>query len=204
MTLKEAFHYQNYLEKLMTETLNAIQPRNAIQETRIHKRNASNPEAQDAVEEVPRDVVYPMDAMIRFAHDLISQKYMLTREISRAKANSDNICLDAEIEANKYRQRLAANLTRLLAKKPEKSIVQGRGYKLDINQVQVPYYYDIEIVQADAFDRPGIREDMRSTATLSNEVSLDIEREIVTLTVDYDPPYPVDASFDEVMEEYTK
>ncbi len=201
MNLKEAFRYQNYLDMLMDAAQANINTRNAMKVVRAHQCSASNPEAEDWIEVVERENYYNIDSVLSFALWLIGERYGLSAAITEAKELAP-CSIDAEIEENKFRQRLARSIGNLLQSKTGKSKTTGKGYKLDINKTQVPYVYDILETQEDDFDRSEARRIMKKLQSQSDVTSSEIERVFLSAEVDYTPPFQVDSPFEEVFAEY--
>lgn len=202
MNLKEAFRYQNFLDRMMLSVRDSIsQKDHALKTTETHFCSAANPEAKDRVEAVDKGEFYQNDDVIRLGLKLIEEKKVLSCAIAQAKLLT-GVNIDAEIETNKFRQQMATGLKYMLGFKPGKRKSQARGYKFDINQAQVPYIYDMEVVDEDNFDRAAAKEVMRRLVDESDAVSTRVEMALVNTTVDYAPPFNVNDTFDDVMQEF--
>lgn len=202
MNLKEAFRYQNFLDRMMLSVRDSIsQKDHALKTTETHFRSAANPEAEDRVEEVNNGEFYQNDDVIRLGLKLIDEKKTLSYAITQAKL-SCGVNIDAEIETNKFRQNVVMGIKYMLGCKPGKRKTQARGYKFDINQVQVSYVYDMEVVDEDNFDRATAKEIMRRLVDESDTMSTKVEMALVNTNVDYVPPFNVNDTFDDVMQEF--
>lgn len=202
MNLKEAFRYQNFLDRMMLSVRDSIsQKDHALKTTETHFCSAANPEAKDRVEKVDKGEFYQNDDVIRLGLKLIEEKKTLSHAIAWAKSYS-GVNIDAEIETNKFRQQAVAGIKCMLGFKPGKRKSQARGYKFDINQTQVPYVYDMDIVDEDNFDRTAAKEIMRRLVDEADAVSTKVELALVNTNVDYTPPFNVNDTFDDVMQEF--
>lgn len=202
MNLKEAFRYQSFLDKMMFSTQGNISDRDhAMKTTEIHHCHLANPEVSDRTEQVDKGEFFLNDDVIRLGVRLVDEKSKLSAAITAAKAAS-GINIDAEIETNKFRQKLAGEIMRMLKMKPGKKKAQARGYKFDVNQIQVPYIYDMEVIDEDNFDREESKKIMRHLVEESDAVSTMVEMALVNTKVDYEPPFNVNDSFEDVMQEF--
>ena len=65
MNLKEAFRYQNLLERLMNEATTALSTQaNLLKVTKLHLRSKVKPEAQDETEEADETDLMDPDLVI--------------------------------------------------------------------------------------------------------------------------------------------
>ena len=200
MNLKEAFRYQKFLDNLMYQATNSITNREHSMKTlRTHRMNAANPEASDRVEEIiPDHPFHPSDDVIRFMQWLIAEKQKLSEAVGEAKASA-GFDIDAAIETNKFRQQLNASVKRMLNFNGSTRIERGQGWKFNNEGVQSPYYYDLEVVTAQAFDKDRAREVMRNAIQEADAVSSRIDAALINCTVSYEPVFDVNDSFDDVM-----
>ncbi len=202
MNLKEAFRYQSFLDKAMAAVQMHLSDKDhAMKTTEIHHCSATNPDAPDRTEQVDKGEFFLNDDVIRLGVKLIEEKSKLSAAITTAKAAS-GINIDAEIETNKLRQKLTGSMTQMLKMKPGKRKTQARGYKFDVNQTQVSYIYDMEVVDEDNFDREQAKKTVRHLVEESDTVSTMVEMVLVNTKVDYDPPFNVNDGFEDVMQEF--
>lgn len=203
MNLKESFRYQSYLERLMREASESIQKRDhCLTVERYHKRHKADPDAEDMTETVEVDKFFSNNDVMRFMLTLIEEREKLTRAISRAKENLD-IDIDAAIEANKFRQ-IFAHSTKLMLRCTESTkTVQGIGYKFNVAGDQTQYYYDIDVISKEAFDRNFAKESSKKAIMEADKTSADIDAAMINAVVDYQPMFDVNDSFEDVMSEFT-
>ena len=204
MNLKEAFRYQNYLETLMHSAISSITDRNhALTTTKHHLRSKANPEAEDLTETIEtEEKFFPNDDVIAFIVWLVEQRQVLSEAIYRAKAGID-FDIDAEIEANKFRQQAARSIQSMLRMTASKVRTSARDYKFDINGEQKPYYYDVEVEYTENYDRESAKEIRKSMIMKADTVSSEIDAAMINTTVDYEPRFDVNDSFDDVMTVFT-
>lgn len=200
MNLKESFRYQNFLDSMMREAASSISNReHCLSITKTHLKHKANPEAEDIVENVEVEKHFENDDVLRFMQWLVREKETLTVAISKAKESTD-LDLDAAIETNKFRQQVNNAIKNMLRFVPRKTVEQGRDYKFNIEGNQTIYYYDIETESTEAYNKDNAKELMRSMISCADEVSTNIDLALINTTVDYEPMYDVNESFEDVME----
>ena len=202
MNLKEGFHYQNFLNNLMTEADEYLyDEEHLFTITRKHKRKAANPDAEDLDEKV--EVNNPFDAndMIQFMLSLITEKEELTAAINSAKADA-NRDIDALTEGNKLRNTLCKRAMAILKKKGGTTTRAQRGYMLNNEKNQVAYYYDVEETKEEIFVRSSLSEILEEASKETTEVSNQIDVLRVTTDLDFTPRFNVNLTFDEVVKKY--
>lgn len=165
-------------------------------------RNKANADAQDLTEVVEcENAFYPNDIVVEFMVWLVGEREKLTTAIGRAKA-SVGFDIDAAVETNKFRQLLNSSVKGMLRYTPSKRVEQGRDYKFNVEGNQTPYYYDIEVVTEEAYDRETAKKIMRDMISTADKTSAGIDAAMINTVVDYTPVYDVNESFDDVMAEF--
>ena len=110
MNLKEAFRYQNKLQRLMEEAEDILRrDRNVVKVTETALLHKVNPDAADETTVEPADTVYAdqitdIAVLLMF---LLGERERLSRAIRVAKQNMD-MDFDGEVSLNTRRQELAA------------------------------------------------------------------------------------------------
>lgn len=202
MNLKESFRYQNFLEGVMAEAGSSLTNReHSLTTTKRHLRHKANPEADDMVETVDVGDFYKNDDVLSFMLMLVEEREKLTTAIGRAKA-SVGFDIDAAVETNKFRQLLAARTKAMLRFSASKRIEQGCDYKFNVEGNQTKYIYDIEVEAAEAFDRDRAKDVVREIMSKADRMSAEIDAALINTRVEYEPPFNVNDSFDDVMEEF--
>ena len=202
MNLKEAFRYQNFLGQIMSEAGNSLtKQEHCLTTTKRHLRNKANPEAQDMQEEVDVGEFYKNDDVLDLMLLLVDEREKLSTAIGKAKA-SVRFDIDAAVETNKFRQIVVLRAKSMLRNSASKRIEQGRDYKFNVEGNQTQYFYDIEVETADAFDRARAKDVAREIMSKADVASAEIDAALINTQVDYVPPFNVNGSFDDVMEEF--
>jgi len=204
MNLKESFRYQNFLDENMKEAkYSLLESEHCLTTTKTHQRNKANSEAEDITEVVEVDEFFPNDAVLAFMVWLVAEREKLTTAINNAKASLD-FCLDAAVEANKFRQNVSGAVQSMLRFVATKRIEKGRDYKFNVEGNQTTYYYDIETTTKEAFDRAKSKTIMRELITKADEISAKIDMAMINTKVDYKPQFDVNDTFEDVMTEFTE
>lgn len=204
MNLKESFRYQNFLdEKLKEARYSLTDGEHCLTTTKTHLRNKANSEAEDITEVVEVDEFFPNDDVLSFMVWLVAEREKLTTAIANAKAGL-NFCLDAAIEANKFRQSIGSSVQQMLKFNPTKRVEKGRDYKFNVEGNQMAYIYDIETTTEEAFDRVKSKTTMRELVSKADEVSAQIDLAMINTKVDYEPKFDVNDTFEDVMTDFTE
>ena len=175
MNLKESFRYQKFLDGLMRSAGSNLQnPYHSLVTTKVHLRHAVNPEAEDVTEVVEDGEFVPNDTVLAFMAHLIDEREKLSIAIGKAKA-SVGFDMDAAIET-----------------------------KFDINGQQVPYRYDVEITTTENYDKEAAKALMRATIAKADEVSAAVDAAMINTVVEYEPPYDVNETFDDVLDAFVQ
>ena len=201
IVLKEAYRYQNYLQRLINEARNYLIKTDFVSTTKqSHHRNKANSDAEDEtlIVDKPYDVEFTPNDIINFVMDAINEKEKLSKAISEAKKKAD-IDLDASGAMNKTKQEYINFLIVLERTKSKKNTKTGTGYKFNANGEQVPYYYDIEEVVTIDFDRNKVKDLIKKLRRETDEVSQAMDKALVTVEVDYTPRWDVDTPLDDVI-----
>ena len=203
MNLKESFRYQKFLNKLGNEAyISLIDRDHCFKVTKNHMINKANPEDKDFVEEVEPSVeFYKNDDVLSFVQWLIAEKDKLSHAIGEAKAGL-KFDIDAAIETNKLRRQCSEAIKNMLKISPDEKTEVGKSYKFNAEGNQVVYYYDIEVVSKDAFDRKEAKAAMKEMISNADKFSNAIDIALMETEVKYDPIFNVNDSFEEVMEEF--
>lgn len=205
MNLKEAFRYQRFLEDLMECAGASLVSRDhCVRTTETHLFSKVSPDEKDEVIEPEETDYIGNDKMLSFALDLVMERGKLCLAISEAKAKL-GIDIDAAVEINKFRQRLAASIASVLKNKAGKTTGPSMGYRLNVvSGSQERYQYEVEYVAAEAFDRASFASARKQLLKDAEETSARIDLAIITSEVPYEPPFDVNASFDEVVQAWSE
>lgn len=199
MNLKESFRYQNFLGSLLSSAASSLTDvQHCLTTTKTHLRNKANEDAEDVTEQVDIGEFHKNDDVLRFMLYLIDEREKLTTAIGRAKA-SIGFDLDAAVETNKFRQTVVRNINMMLRYKVSKRTERGTDYKFNAEGNQTPYYYDIEVVTSENFDRAQAKAAAQSVIAKADEVSAAIDTALINTQVEYAVPFNVNDSFDDAM-----
>lgn len=208
MNLKEAFRYQNYLDRLAADAKSYLLNReNCTLVTQTHRKSKANPDSQDetlSTEQIRDNWNMHKDVMqvADFYMDLIREKHDLGLLIARIKA-AHEFRMDAELSANKLRQEAATVLqTVTRGNKPSRRITRGSAYKFNAEGNQITYYYDIEEATDPAFDSKVLKEKARVLQEEADAVSAEADAFLVNTEVVYEPRYSVTDNFDDAFERF--
>ena len=202
MNLKESFRYQNFLENMLAYAGNSLTDReHSLTITKNHLRKKANAEAEDMMETVDVGEFFKNDDVLKFMTMLVEERSKLTNAIGKAKA-SIGFDLDAAIETNKFRQTVANRVKTMLRFTASKRTERGTDYKFNVEGNQPQYYYDIEVKANEAFDRSVAKDTMRKLILEADKVSAEIDSAMINTMVEYDAPFNVNDSFEDVMTDF--
>lgn len=202
MNLKESFRYQNFLENMLAYAGNSLTDReHSLTITNNHLRKKANAEAEDMMETVDVGEFFKNDDVLKFMTMLVEERSKLTNAIGKAKA-SIGFDLDAAIETNKFRQTVANRVKTMLRFTASKRTERGTDYKFNVEGNQTQYYYDIEVKANEAFDRSVAKDTMRKLILEADKVSVEIDSAMINTMVEYDAPFNVNDSFEDVMTDF--
>ena len=154
MNLKEAFRYQNFLDRMFGAAALSIQKRDhCLTQTRNHLCSKVNPDATDFEEEVKvEEEFFANDDVIKAMLFMIGEKEKLTIAINNAKKSID-LDIDAAVAVNKYRQQLNSAVAFMMRFKPCNRVETEIGHKFNVAGDPVDYKYDVEVTSVEAYDR---------------------------------------------------
>lgn len=202
MNLKEAFRYQNFLDRLLNQTMSTMSIQdNLLEVSKVHRRNKAIASAEDETEVAEVTELVVPDTAISLALSIVKEKDALTTAIGVAKGNLAGGIgdMDAAIEANKCRQSVAEKIRSMLRIKSGKKVERGTGYTFNGEGNQVPYIYDVEVTTAERFDRAKLKATMQELLSEADKVSAQIDEAVVNTKVEYTAPWDVNASFEDIL-----
>lgn len=199
MNLKEAFRYQNFINKLLNEACASIQ--NYDHCLKCEKKHLRAPVEEDKIEVVDRGNFYSNDIMIKFISYLLNEKTILSDRISDAKSSA-KLDIDGAISVNKYRQAAVESMRVMLRSKPRKYISKEGGFKINNEGNQTPYYYQVESTYEYDYDVAVAKSVHREMSKKADMVSAEIDSTMVNTIVDYEPPFDIGSNFDDIVEEF--
>ncbi len=206
MNIKEAFRYQRFLDQLLNEAGASIcTTGHCVTTTKLHNIKEADPASEDKEEVVDEGEFFKNDDVISFMQRLIEERAKLTTAISEAKRHLNGSIDDMDVanETNKFRRSTAARIKTMLSRtKPGKKVERGTGYKFNAEGNQMAFYYNIDVTTAENFDRAKAKSVMQALLKAADETSAAIDEAQVNTTVDYEAPWDVNDSFEDVMTQF--
>jgi len=206
MNLKEAFRFQNKIEHLLGETEHILSSEDCVTLTkRTYLYKKANPDAENETVTIIPDTEYyqEINKLVEFAMYLLEKREELSKAITETKRKLP-IDLNGETSLNSYRQKLS-EIFRDMAKIKGKKVTEtngGLGYRFNNEGNQVSYRCDVEKVTTINFDRNVVRKYAAQLSKTADIASIEIDRCIINYEVDFEPPFDVNDSFDEVFENF--
>ncbi|MDE7326964.1 MAG: hypothetical protein K2N63_11960 [Lachnospiraceae bacterium] len=210
MILKEAYRYQNFLDRLLSEVQTFLMSETFITNVKqTHHRKKANPDAQDEVIEVKKRIVSgvlqlvsapaftPMQA-VDFTVRALEEKEKLSLAILEAKKTT-KIDMDHTVAMNKKRQEFIATLKFMDGVKDKEEKSGGTDYKFNQEGNQVSYCYDIDEVVTIDFDRKDVKGLIKKLTKQCDELSIILDGLLVTTKVDYTPIWDINDSLEDII-----
>lgn len=204
MNLKEAFRFQNKITSHLEAAQRVLQrDSNITKATVTYFRKKVDPDAENEVieSEVTTDYADHITEMAEFMLYLVEQKAELARAIRKAK-NSLDFDIDAEVSINAARQTVSPVLMHMveLRNSEQNFAGGGYGYRLNNDGNQVSYKCDSKKVTTINYNRNTIRKMLVELNKQADATSAEIDRHIINTSVEYEQPFDVNDSFDDVFE----
>ena len=206
MNLKEAFRFQNKVQKLMDEGQSILsREKNVTKVETTYFRKKVMQEAEDeTVVEVPEtEYADHITEMVGFMMYLLEQREKLSKAIRKAKSDLD-IDMDSEVSLNIKRQELSRLISRMCDIRGSEVVIPngGTGYRFNAEGNQVSYRCDVKKVTTINYDRNKVRSHVAALNRKSDAISVELDRSMVNSVVDYDAPFDVNDSFADVFESF--
>ena len=206
MNLKEAFRYQNKLQRLMDEAEDILaRDRNVTKVENTALRHKVNPDALDETTlEMPdteyADLITEVAAFLMF---LLGQREQLSTAIRVAKRDMD-MDFDGEVSLNAKRQEIAKTFRHMGQIRCSENLYPGAGvgYKFNAEGNQVSYRCDLKKVTTINFDRNKVRSFAAYLSKKADQVSAELDKRMVNTEVCYEAPFDVNDSFAEVLQQH--
>ena len=183
MNLKEAFRYQNKLQRLMEEAQYILSSeKNVTKVENTALRHKVNPEAEDetAVELPATEYAEQITDIAVLLMYLLSERERLSGAIRTAKVKMD-IDFDGEVSLNAKRQEIAGIFRRMGEIRSSENIYhgQGTGYKFNAEGNQVSYRCDLKKVTTINFDRNKVRGYAAGLNKKADRISAELDKQMV-------------------------
>ena len=204
MNLKEAFRYQNKIERLMCEAKDILsRERNVTKVENTSLRHKVNPDAADETTlELPEteyaDQITEIAVFLMF---LLDEREKLSRSIREAKKTMA-IDFDGEVSLNAKRQTISDIFRRMSEIRCSEKLHpnMGVGYKFNAEGNQVSYRCDLKTVTTINFDRNKVRAYAAGLSKKADLISAELDKSMVNTEVDYESPFDVNDTFAEVLQ----
>ena len=208
MNLKEAFRYQNKLQRLMEEAEGILgRDRNVTKVENTALRHKVNPEAQDETTLELPDTEYAeqITEIAVFLMFLLGERERLSHAIRAAKQGMD-MDFDGEVSLNAKRQEIAGIFRHMGEIRCSENLYSGAGvgYKFNAEGNQVSYRCDLKKVTTINFDRNKVRSYASALSKRADQVSAELDKCMVITEVAYDAPFDVNDSFAEILRQFTE
>ena len=208
MNLKEAFRYQNKLQRLMDEAACILRrDQNVVKVANTALLHKINPEAQDETTlELPETEyagqITEIAVLLMF---LLGERERLSAAIRAAKQRMD-MDFDGEVSLNARRQEIAGILRHMGEIRSSENLYPGAGvgYKYNAEGNQVSYRCDLKKVTTINFDRNKIRAFATGLNRKADQISTELDKRMVNTQVDYDAPFDVNDTFADVLQWHTE
>ncbi|MBR2894503.1 MAG: hypothetical protein IKC03_02450 [Oscillospiraceae bacterium] len=206
MNLKDAFRFQNKLQRIIDEaqaTLNQDQNITKVENTYRRKKVWAEAEDETTVETPATEYADHITEMVEFLMYLLLEKETLCAAIRTAKSTLP-VDIDSEVNLNGTRQSIASTLRYMNTLRSREVIVAngGTGFRFNAEGNQVSYRCDVKRVTTINFDRNTVKKCLAELNRKSDAVSNEVDRCLVITEVAYDSPFDVNDSFAEVFEHY--
>ena len=204
MNLKEAFRYQNKLQRLMEEAQYILSRDKNVTKTEstalLHK---VNPEAENetSVEMPETEYADQITDIAVFLMFLLQERERLSYAIRAAKAGMD-IDFDGEVSLNAKRQELAGIFRHMGEIRCSENLYPGGGvgYKFNSDGNQVSYRCDLKKVVTINFDRNKVRSFASGLSKKADRLSAELDKRTVNTEVCYEAPFDVNDTFADILQ----
>jgi hypothetical protein len=206
MNLKEAFRYQNKLQRLMDEAEGILgRDRNVTKVENTALRHKVNPEAQDETTLELPDTEYAgqITEIAVFLMFLLQERERLSHAIRAAKQGMD-MDFDGEVSLNAKRQEIAGIFRHMGEIRCSENLYSGAGvgYKFNAEGNQVSYRCDLKKVTTINFDRNKVRSYASGLSKKADLISAELDKRMVNTEVSYEAPFDVNDTFAEVLQQH--
>ena len=207
MNLKEAIRYQNKLNDLIRAAQGYLSDSDYITKVKeVHLRSKVDPAAADEIQyehAYHEQYLPPAAVMIQFLLELLTIKSRLTAAVHEAK-QQQAFDLDGASALNSQRQEAAKTLRYLTNLRAYEELIPngGTGYRFNQEGNQITYCCDLKRVTTINYDRVAVRKAASHLSQAADEASAQIDRCLIDTPVDFIPPFDVNATFAEILEDY--
>ena len=206
MNLKEAFRYQNKLQRLMEEAQSILcRDKNVTKVENTALLHKVNPDAQNetTVEDPANEYAQQITEVAALLMFLLEERERLSYAIRAAKQELA-LDFDGEVSLNARRQEIARIFRHMGEIRCSETLYPGAGigYKFNAEGNQVSYRCDLKTVTTINFDRNKVRSFASYLNKKADQVSAQLDKEMVNTEVAYDAPFDVNDTFADVLQLY--
>ena len=204
MNLKEAFRYQNKLQRLLEETESVLENDSnvtVVENTYLRKKVMPEAENETVQEQPESEYADKITELAGFGLFLLAEREKLSAAIRAAK-NALPVDMDSEVSLNVARQSLARVYKHMADLRATEVTIPngGTGFRFNAEGNQVAYRCDVKKVTSIHFDRNEIRKYLTGLNARADAVSAQLDKCLVNSSVAYQPPFDVNDSFAQVFE----
>ena len=204
MNLKEAFRYQNRIQRLMDFAAGILgREENVTVVENTALRHKVNPEATDetTVETPDSEFAGQITEIAVLLMFLLEEREKLSRAIRAAKQNM-NLDFDGEVSLNAKRQEIAGIFRRMSEIRSSEKVLPNSTvcYKFNSEGNQVGYRCDLKKVTTINFDRNKVRSYAVGLNKKADRISAELDKRMVNTEVGYEAPFDVNDTFAEVLQ----
>ena len=204
MNLKEAFRYQNKLQRLMEEAREVLaRERNVtkVENTALRHKVCSEAEDETTVEMPETEYGEQITEVTVLLMFLLNERERLTYAIREAKRGME-LDFDGEVSLNAKRQEIAGIMRRMNEIRCSENLYPGVGvgYKFNAEGNQVSYRCDLKKVTTINFDRNRVRSFAKGLSRKADQVSAELDKCMVNVEVGYAAPFDVNDTFAQVLQ----
>ena len=208
MNLKEAFRYQNKIQRLMDEAQGVLsREKNVTMVENTALRHKVNPDAENetTLEQPETEYADQINDVVALLMFLLDQREKLSYAIRAAKAGMA-LDFDGEVSLNAKRQEVAEVCRRMSLIRASEVIHPGAGvgYKFNAEGNQVSYRCDLKKVTTINFARNKVRAYTASLSKQADAISGELDKLMVNTEVAYEAPFDVNDTLAEVLQWYSE
>ena len=205
MNLKEAFRFQKTL-KTTAQALShyLYYGKGAVKEVWLHKKSELGEAFADEEKVMERPDVPETDKIILAMLAVVNERAKLTAEINKAKRRliiDSGIDIDELIQKNKVAYDAVASLRELMGKKRDGEVeMTGTLRTFNAEGNQIDCRYPVVVTKTLDYDKEKAKNIMEYLADVAELNSNQVEAAMVTAQVDYEIPYNLRDTIEEITE----
>lgn len=203
MNLKEAYHYSNFLQGLLTQGYSYILREDcSLTTTRTHLYSQLGSDQKDFEETPISPYNFSSTQIINLMFNIIREKEDLFVKISETKKKAEieyNLNIDNALAANKNKRQLIDTLRQVLVYPRNKRKLQESTFKFNLEGNQIECFYDVIENKEFSFDEKDLKRRIKELLNETQKVSSVIDSIEINCMVDFVPKYDINADFEELL-----